>query len=554
VNRAGAAGIAAIVAAGAWAYVLYARRPDRPHHTRLPAPPASHRALAAKPGQFSIAGDVRDDRGARIADADIIVDGETLARTDGDGAWSLALPAGAHRIYARAANVLAVGEARGGDDAQLIPALAVTGNLDGIELSVVRAATITGTVASADRKPMRGVLVHARSPDGRAVRAPVIASDTAITDASGRFELHVAPDTYVLDAGDVTTPALDAPGAIEIVEPSGCTIAGRVVDSDGKPTNDGAIEVGEAGEFRRAGALRGDGTFTVTTTEAGVTLRAWPWRSPPSPARTFECAPGKHVDATLVVPTAAPLAIAGAVVDDHGARVPLAAIDITPLDPVDDPGIEQQERASSDGTYRVYAEPPGTYRVTTSAVGHGFASAIASAPGTRTLVLGGTGRIAGTVTGVADGSIAIDFETCNVAPSPVAIAADPRIVPVVGGRFELDGVPACKLSLLAHWRAQTTRVDVDVRPGQMSLVEIALGDRDIAKLVHGVVLDRDREPVAGADVTATVGERVVASATTDEHGAFELHAPSGAVIASRGATAIVGFANVGDELAVLQAQ
>ncbi|HEY1550555.1 MAG TPA: hypothetical protein VGG28_22155, partial [Kofleriaceae bacterium] len=183
------------------------------------------------------------------------------------------------------------------------------------------------------------------------------------------------------------------------------------------------------------------------------------------------------------------------------------------------------------------------YRVATSLPGRGFASAIASAPGTRTLVLGGTGRIAGIVTGVGDASMRVDVATC----ATIAIAPDPQIVPIVGGHFALDGVPACKLSLLASWHGHTTRVDIDVKPNQTTVAEVAFAASPNAKRVHGTARPN-------AKVTATIGDRVVARVTSDADGNFVLRAPSGAVIASGDARASVGLANVGDELVELSSK
>jgi Carboxypeptidase regulatory-like domain len=559
VNRTALAAVAVLAAAAAWIYALRTRAAPRPHHEPI-ATRAQHRAQPAKPGTFAVSGVVLDDRGEPVGNASVIA-GAVVARTDADGSWSLALPAGTYRMFARGPGVLAVGALappREGDplarvpgalDERLAPALTVTGALHDIELDVVRASTFSGTVTvGAADAPLAGAIVHARSATDHDARAPVLGTDTAITGSDGHYELQVAPDTYVIEVAhrDIATKTTDAHAvianaatAVDVSTTSECELAGRVVDASGAPANDGAIELTAPPlGFHRAGAIHSDGTFRVTAHAFAkdVRIRAWPWSSPPSAAQTVRCG---RAPLLLVVPAATP-SITGAVVDDRGARVPLAPIDVTPLDPLGEPGVAQQERAGADGTYRVFAEPAGTYRIATSVPGRGFASAVASAPGTRTLVLGGTGRITGVVSGVGDGSMRVDFATCAAA----AIAPDPHVVPIAGGHYSLDGAPACKLSLLASWHGQTTRVDVDVKANQTTFVDVAFATPATAKLVHGTA-------GANAEVTASVGDRVVARATSDADGNFELRAPSGAVIESSGARASVGLANVGDELVEL---
>ena len=555
--------LAALAAAAAvWIFVLRVPTAPQPHHepiaTRVRRP-----ALPVLPGGFAVSGIVLDDRGQPVGNVDVIA-GDATARADDDGTWSLALRPGTYRIYARGAGVLAVGELRpvpaidpatrvpGAIDEQLAPALEVTGELNDIELDVVRAATFTGAVMAGEA-PVAGAIVHARAVAEHGARAPVLGTDTAISGSDGRYELQLAPETYVIEVAhpSFATKTTDPRSAIanvatpvELWLANDCQVVGRVVDANGVAANDGAMQLAEPPlDFGGVGAIRSDGTFRVTTDGFAddVRIRAWPWQSPPSVPKSIRCGPDVRVGSlVLVVPAATP-AITGAVVDDRGARVPLAPIDVTPLDPLGEPGFAQQERAGADGTYRVFAEPAGTYRIATSMPGRGFASAIASAPGTRTLVLGGTGRIAGIVTGVGDGSMRVDFATC----ASIVIAPDPHVVPIVGGHYALGGAPACKLSLLASWHGQTTRVDVDVKPNQTTFVDVAFAAPATEKLVHGTA-------AAHAGVTASVGDRVVARVTSDDDGNFELRAPPGAVIESGRARASVGLANVGDEIVELR--
>ena len=115
----------------------------------------------------------------------------------------------------------------------------------------------------------------------------------------------------------------------------GCIITGKVVDRGRQARTrrrdrDHSTTVASSG---RAAACSPDGTFRWTTTEPGtVAIRAWPWQ-PPAVARARLRLPrrqalhGHHADAAGAQPD-----IAGTLVDAHGTPVPLAYLDVAPLD------------------------------------------------------------------------------------------------------------------------------------------------------------------------------------------------------------------------------
>jgi hypothetical protein len=221
----------------------------------------------------------------------------------------------------------------------------------------------------------------------------------------------------------------------------------------------------------------------------------------------------------------------------------------------------QQERGDAGGTWQVYDLLPGRYQLVTTAAGRGLAIAKVTVPGPPVaLKLSGTGRIAGTITGVTTGTLAVAYEACTdalVANRAIPIAPEPQLVPVRGGRFELDDVPACDLALVATWRGQSARAQVAVAAGDTAQVELVLGPRH-DKTVHGRVRDRAGHAVSDVRVTALFGGEPIGTAMTDGDGRFTLHAVSGAQLVAedgtRRGTAVAGTAHVADELVDLQVQ
>jgi hypothetical protein len=166
------------------------------------------------------------------------------------------------------------------------------------------------------------------------------------------------------------------------------------------------------------------------------------------------------------------------------------------------------------------------------------------------LRLGGTGRIAGTTTDLVDGSVEMTFQQCGANGEQVELTDPPRLVVVRGGRFVVDGVPACTLRMTARWRDKVIPETIVVEPDRTAYLELPLGaPRD--KRVHGTVVDDAGEPAANARVTAVIDGRELVTVRTDTHGAFELKTQGGAELMAgngkRVGQAQVGRANVPDE-------
>jgi hypothetical protein len=557
-----------------------------PQVSPTPAPalpvPAAKRPAPRAAGTVEIKGTVLDaSDGSTVGGVEVVVRGpvgEASIASAADGTFALDVSPGTYRAFVRADDVMTVGLAdpvrldlgpradlAGLPDESLMPVIVAMKDTT-IELPVVHGAVIDGSVVDDSGAPIAHAVVRARTDLSR----PALGTDSAETDDTGAFTLRVPAGSYTLDAfQDKYAGARDAltfdvrPGTrttATLHMGKGCIVRGRVVRSDGKAGSEGALEkLNPRGQFGPAGTVNTDGTFRWTSLDTGeVTLRAWPWKSMPSDRRTIACAEGAHVDDVVFhLPDGMP-ALDGSIVDASGAPVPFAYIDIQPLD---NQTVGQQERADAAGKWHVYEMPPGRYDVIATAPGRGVVTQVVVAPRTEIKIqLAGTGRIEGTTTDMGTGSFEAWFEGCqlrqniNVAGGlpPVDIAHEPRIVQVRGGRFTIDNVPACALTLGIRWRGTLEHKDVVVDVDRPAHLELDLGSPR-NKTVHGVVRDDSGKPVHDVRITATsTSAHSTATALTDASGRYTIGTFSGAqIVAADGehvASADIGHANVPDEL------
>jgi hypothetical protein len=254
----------------------------------------------------------------------------------------------------------------------------------------------------------------------------------------------------------------------------------------------------------------------------------------------------RHTNVQLKLPNAEP-DITGTLSDAHGNPVPLAYVDIAPIDPGE---RGQQERADATGHWEVFDMRAGRYQITASAAGRGIAVETVTAPRRDVaLRLSGIGRIAGTTSELVDGSFELTFHHCG-ASEPVEVDDDPRIVVVRGGQFTVERVPACTLTMTARWRDKLITQAVVVDPERTAYIELALGTpRD--KQITGTVRDDTGKPVANARITALVDNREATTVRSDGDGRFQLTTTAGAqLVAGNGklvGRATVGRANIATE-------
>ena len=465
-------------------------RTSAPPAVQHAAPPAAPTIAPAE--TLAISGRVIDDHDrSPVAGAEVVLrsaHGDVTARTRDDGTFALAAAPGSYRIGVRGAGVqstsprelerLIAPDEDPGDSRML--ALHVFDNISTLELAATREAVIVGRVIDPAGRPIAGARVHAAG----GAPAPAFATDSAQSDDLGKFELRVAPGHYSLDAS--TAHFVGAPHRIavdahvganpeQIVQLArGCAISGRVVRADGSPAGDGALErLASPGstDFAPAGRVAADGTFQWTTGAHGeVTLRAWPWKSPATDARTFACDDGARVSDVVLHVGDAPPVLEGTIVDANGAPVPLAFLDIAGVGHDD----SQQERADANGHWQVFDLPAGRYRVGTSAPGKGIAAAMVSAPSANVaLQLSGTGRIEGTTSPAFDGVLRTTWLSCGDRPT-AALGHEPRAILVTAGHFAIDDAPACELAWMVSWRDRVTTGTVSVQADQIATVALDL--------------------------------------------------------------------------------
>jgi len=549
---------------------------------------ARSRARAAKlpldvprhDGEVTISGRVIDVRQQQpVGDIEVVfrsLSGEASTTTGPDGGYSIRVAMGLYRAFVRDDTVLSVGrpdlvrlpalpsaETAGVPDEALMALVLAAGDTEGVDLSVVRGGVVTGHVVDRSGRPIAGAVLRARGGGGM---RPTLATDLVETDRDGSFELRLPAGAFYLDAnhprfagvaeiagaaspaGPTSTRIALAPGdhlQTTITLTAGCVISGRVVGPGGRNASDGAIERqwGQGDfEFAPAGQIEPDGKFRwVTTDEVDITLRAWPWKSPPSASRQFTCRDGARFDDIVFQVLDRRPDLDGVLVDHAGAPVGLAFVDLVPLDPG---GVAQQERSDAAGRWSVYNMPPGRYRVTAQAEGRGVTSQTVVSPhdGVR-LQLGGTGRIEGTAPRLLAGSFELVLGTCSDGTGVLPLPQTRRLVTVLGGRFAVDDVPACELSFVAIWHGRPTSEHASIPSGGTAHVELDLGP-PVARTVHGVVRDAAGQPLAGVQVTATDQGDGDVTATTDASGAYSLNTFSGATVSAI-AHGRIGFAQVG---------
>lgn len=568
----------AVVAGAVWA-VLRVAGPAAPA-----APVASTRTTTARPfraipgdTEAAVTGRVIDIRAQRpVGDVEVVfrgAAGDASAQARDDGSYEIRVAPGTYRTFVRHPTIMSVArpdrvrlpdlppaEIAGVPDEALMAIVVVSGDASGIDLSVVRGGVVTGRVVDRSGRPIGGAVVRARSDGVR----PTLSSDIAVADHGGAFELRLPPGVFELEASHARFAGPQSRAAARITVQAGdhvmslltltagCVIEGRVVGRDGTPSGDGAIElqwgVSDV-DFAPAGRIAPDGSFRWTTTdERDVTLRAWPWKSPASPPRRFACHDDARFEVVFQIPESRP-SLEGVLVDQGGAPVGFAFVDLVPLDRG---GIAQQERTDAAGRWEIYDVLPGRYRVVAHAEGRGIAAVTVVSPrDSLRLELSGTGRIEGTVSRLASGSFELVLGTCLDTTGQVPVPQSRRVVAVTGGRFAVDGIPACQLAFNAVWRGTSSSQQVSVPSGGIARLDIDLGPLD-TKVVRGTVRDTTGKAIGGAQITSTHHGETIATAKADASGAYTIRTVSGASLRAslgdRSGLAQVGGANIESEL------
>jgi hypothetical protein len=505
----------ALIAIGFWQRGVQAPRAESS------AAPPPRRAAALRPGaalvpvampaadtRFTVSGRATDDDSEPVGGLEVVFvgdDGESSVETDAAGRYRIELAAGQYRVLARGDGYVPVGD--DGDqvdldeyivEPDLVPDMTAAGaralelvrDEDAFDLDVTRSGRLTGTVRDAAGRPIAGAIVHAASEDG-----VVLATAVAVTDGHGRYELEVPAGhvdvsavhrDYTGTEGEETMcAAVEAGGTerVDLILVTGCIIEGRVVTARGEPAPPGDMEIQNDGSdaaelpYLSDGRIFSDGRFRWYSTEDvdEVVLRAAPADAPRSAPRRFRCGAGVHVrHAVFVLDDRAP-DLQGVIVADGR---PVAGVSVAVL------GEESRElRSDAEGRWAAYDLPAGDYRVAAvDAAGRSAVHAVV-VPSARVVVeLAPAAVLTGRVDpDVGNGWIAVELDTCLDEGDPYG---EPRSVqvPVVAGRYRIDGVPACTRQVSAEWRTGGANVGVDLVAGQVTTLDfdpVAVTDDDI---------------------------------------------------------------------------
>lgn len=493
-------------------------------------------------------------------------EGETTTTTVADGSYTIRVPTGMYRAFVRDDSVLSVGrpdlvrvpgapraDTAGVPDEALMAVVIASADTGDVDLTVVRGGTLTGHVLDRNGKAIAGAVLRAR---GGTLR-PTLGTDIAESDADGSFELRLPEGAYELDAthpryAGVSSDAhvaIDAGGRTvqDVTLTPGCIISGRVVAEDGHPAGEGAVEKkwGETEfEFAPSGRIEPDGTFQwVTTDETTVTIRAWPWKSPPSASRAFACKDGaRFPDVVFQIPHRAP-DLEGTLVDHSGRPVAFAFVDVQPQSAG---GVGQQERTDAEGRWAVFNLPSGPYRIVAQAEGRGVTSAHVTSPRSQiALALGGTGKLVGKAARLPSGSFQLLLGTCVEADGIISLPPQRRVVTVTGGKFEVDDLPACTLSFGGLWQGHVTAMNVTIPADGVATAVLDIGPRP-TKTVRGTITDDAGKPVASAIINAVADGEPVAHATSDAAGHYTIRATAGARLEANSASGF-GASDVADD-------
>lgn len=508
-------------------------------------------------GLVEVRGRVVDvSTGQPVAEAEVVASDDATESAElsaYDGSYQISLRPGSYRFFVRGERFMSLGrrhksrtggaprpeevaEAR----AALAPELLVTSDVDGVDLEVVAAATVNGRVRGPDGRPVAGALVQARAVDPTD-GDPVLATDLAETDATGTYRLLVPARAHQIEARHPThgrsrnRPIVAlAPGQVREVDldlEPGCIVTGTV-------TRDGQLV--ESGALERVASATSDQGYQVERIEGGrfswsseealpMYLRAFPFKSPPSPPQLVRCDREALHDLAFVIPPT-PADLSGTLVTRDGEAAGHVYLDIHGLDP----GLTDQiERTDAAGAWESFTLPPGRYAVVARAPRLGVADIVAVAPARDLhLRMSGTGSLAGIARGLTEGTFELEVD-CIVKGETWGRTRELFLVALNGGTFRIDGLPACLLAMTPRrgpWRGASTTVDIF--SGSTSEIELdltILAVRDI----RGLLVDELGRPVAGATITAV--EPPIVSAVSAADGRFFLRAPGGAVLAVRNA-------------------
>jgi hypothetical protein len=492
--------------------------PDRPapsaggHGAPENDVPAAQSAVLYPSGDV-VAGCVVDALGGPVAGALITVrpiwDAPALGvgRSDNHGRFSVAATAGPVRLSAEADGYSRIWRS-------------VVAPAHDVNLPLAPAARIAGTVvAEGTSEPLEGVVVTARSNDGRDSEARSAADGTFALErlAAGRYQIVAVADHWRSRARELDVVVGGQVGSVVIPVARGLAFSGRVL-LDGAPcpmaivTLLGSVTLQARADTDANVRLQGapPGRY-----EARVACNAVP---PLREAIALERDVAGHV---WNIPRG--LVIAGTVADAAGA--PAARIGIDVLDPA---RPEANSRCHSDdqGRFECVGLGPGAYAVGASDDWGALGAPVSVTLQDRSvsgvaLRLPPLGKIDITVQSAA-GRPRDDLPVFAIDEQHAVVSAAPQ----GGGRFTIPRLPSGRYDVMAgHTRSPTRKsVAVDARATAVAVTLVVAADATIA----GRVLDPRNQPVPDVWVSAydlrvpALRENQAAPALTDADGRFQI--------------------------------
>jgi len=423
--------------------------------------------------------------------------------------------------------------------------------------------SLAGNVVDA-KGPVAGVCVTAREKVGRMATLP--GSGVAITDAQGRFRIDelaagkqqvavardgaqtkLAPEALVVE---VPRPA-DAP-ELTIVLDEGLSVAGRVVDGQGRGVAEAEVVVDPSWWNGRAEPLKGkritrqsaitaaDGGFRIAGLGDGpFTVRA---SIEDVGSAERKDVPAGTIDLELAI--AGPTGIAGRVVDaTTGApiehfRVVAHQGDATPWDMMWRRSRGEKAFDAADGAFRIEGLAPGTFRVAASA--EGYVDAIEDGvevragevtPGSIVKLRPATtlrGRVVDAVSGEPIAGAQVQHRASDTDENTWWDSGEAETG--ADGTFELRGLEPDNIAVLAWHDAYAEGESVAVPAAAGGVQEIGPIALVRGGAVEGVAVGEGGKPMANGQVNAYVmqpeGGRSLKhgyrNATADAAGAFHI--------------------------------
>jgi protocatechuate 3,4-dioxygenase beta subunit len=447
----------------------------------------------------------------------------------------------------------------------------------GLRLLLRRGRTVRGRVVDGAGQPVAAAVFQIAAAGADLLRGPGADRYFTRSDAAGqfavegllpgKFDLAVqAPGFALASRRQVAIPAGEKDfdlGAIALGR--GISVAGIVVDREGRPVAEAAVHVQTQETLLERGGIRqergeastgADGRFVVTGLSRGPTFVLRVERDGFASRTVTEVKPPLAEPLRIVLSPASRLA--GSVVDDAGAAVPAARIGtrgemsltllMTSLS-----AAFPSATADDDGHFELRDAPTGKLTVSVRAAGFLPASLpVEIAPGQSRddlrVVLRRGSTVAGRVLG-PDGTPAAGAEVSLAAHGRSFVSSSGVSTRTDGdGAYTLDAVPPGPQSFTAELPGAVPTVrDLAVRPGENRL-DFKLGP---GLEIAGRVVDDAGAPLGGARVALSAGDSLPHETASGDDGSF--HFPGLRGGAYRLSAQLQGFATVSQEVRLADA-